>query len=40
MNCYKCHDKAKMENKHAEEDILDIAGRCLSCHPKGKEEDR
>jgi hypothetical protein len=39
VNCYKCHNKAKMEEKHSEEGIFDIAGRCLSCHPNGEEED-
>jgi hypothetical protein len=27
-----------MENKHSEKNIFDIAGRCLACHPNGKED--
>jgi hypothetical protein len=38
VNCYVCHDPARMEAKHAEEGIFDIAGRCLSCHPTGRED--
>jgi hypothetical protein len=38
VNCYRCHDQQKMENKHAEKNIGDIAGRCLACHPNGKED--
>jgi hypothetical protein len=38
VNCYVCHDAARMEAKHAEENIFDIAGRCLSCHPTGRED--
>jgi hypothetical protein len=39
VNCYKCHNQAKMEQKHGEEGIFNIAGRCLSCHPNGEEKD-
>jgi hypothetical protein len=35
VNCFRCHDQAKMETKHAEKGIFDLAGRCLNCHPKG-----
>lgn len=38
VNCYRCHNKADTEKKHQEEGILDIAGRCLECHPDGKED--
>ncbi|UCH58892.1 MAG: hypothetical protein JSV61_11820 [Anaerolineales bacterium] len=34
--CYNCHDRAKMESKHAEKNIFDIASRCADCHPNGK----
>jgi hypothetical protein len=33
--CYNCHDKAKMENKHDEKGIFDIASRCAECHRGG-----
>ncbi len=39
VNCYKCHNQAKMVEKHNEEGISNIAGRCLSCHPNGDKED-
>ena len=35
--CYNCHDRAKMEEKHAEKNIFDIASRCAECHPDGKD---
>jgi hypothetical protein len=35
--CYNCHDRAKMEEKHAEKNISDIASRCINCHPNGKD---
>ncbi|OGO40859.1 MAG: hypothetical protein A2W36_02160 [Chloroflexi bacterium RBG_16_58_14] len=38
VNCYTCHDQQKMEKHHAEKNILDIAGRCLECHPDGKKD--
>ncbi len=37
--CYTCHDRNRMEEKHNEEGINDIAGRCLQCHPDGEEGD-
>lgn len=39
VNCYTCHNKNETEKEHAEEDIYDIAGRCLQCHPTGDEGD-
>ena len=39
VNCYDCHNRAKMEEHHAEDGIFDIAGRCLECHPTGDKED-
>lgn len=39
VNCYTCHNRSETEKKHAEEDIFDIAGRCLQCHPTGDEGD-
>ncbi len=36
--CYNCHDRQKMENKHAEKNIFDIANRCADCHPDGKND--
>ena len=36
--CYNCHDRARMESKHAEKDIFDIANRCADCHPNGKKD--
>ena len=36
-NCFACHDKAKINNEHNEEGISNFAGRCLACHPRGKE---
>ena len=33
--CYNCHNKGETENHHAEKGILDIATRCLECHPDG-----
>lgn len=38
-NCFACHDKDKMINKHNEKGITDIAGRCLNCHPGGRGGD-
>jgi hypothetical protein len=38
-NCFACHDKAKMTEKHNEEGISDFASRCLACHPGGREGD-
>jgi hypothetical protein len=38
-NCYACHDKDKMINKHNEKGISDIGSRCLDCHPGGKKGD-
>jgi hypothetical protein len=35
VNCFKCHDRDETVNKHREEGIEDIAGRCLECHPNG-----
>jgi hypothetical protein len=37
-SCYNCHDQAKMESKHAEKEIFDIASRCLECHPQGNKD--
>ena len=37
FDCYKCHDKAKTVDKHNEEGISDINGRCLDCHKTEKE---
>ncbi|HSF79815.1 MAG TPA: hypothetical protein VLA49_01190 [Anaerolineales bacterium] len=36
--CYNCHDRARMESKHAEKNIFDIANRCADCHPNGKND--
>jgi hypothetical protein len=36
--CYSCHDKSKMENEHAEEDISNISNRCAECHPRGDDD--
>jgi hypothetical protein len=33
--CYACHNKAEMEQKHAEKNILNIASRCANCHATG-----
>ena len=38
-NCFACHDKDKMINKHNEEGISNIAGRCLDCHRGGRGGD-
>jgi hypothetical protein len=38
VDCYRCHDQQRMERKHEEKDIFNIAGRCLVCHPTGKED--
>jgi hypothetical protein len=35
VNCFKCHDRGKMVEKHREKGIEEIAGRCLECHPNG-----
>jgi hypothetical protein len=35
-NCYACHDKDKMINKHNEKSITDISNRCLECHRRGE----
>jgi hypothetical protein len=34
--CYTCHDQGIMDTHHAEKGITDIGGRCLECHPTGK----
>jgi hypothetical protein len=36
-NCYACHDKGKTINKHNEEGISSVDGRCLDCHTRGGE---
>jgi hypothetical protein len=36
-NCFACHDKDKINKKHNEKGISDFGGRCLECHPRGKE---
>jgi hypothetical protein len=38
VNCYSCHDKGETEKHHNEQGILDIAGRCLECHPDGEKD--
>ena len=38
VNCYTCHEQAETEKHHAEKDLLDIAGRCLVCHPNGDDD--
>lgn len=38
VNCYRCHDRGETEKHHTEKNILDIDGRCLQCHPDGKEK--
>ena len=38
VNCYTCHDRSETEKHHAEDDIFDIGGRCLDCHPTGEED--
>jgi len=35
--CYNCHDRTKMEEKHAEKNISDLASRCINCHPNGQD---
>ncbi len=37
--CYGCHDENRMINKHNEEGISNIGGRCLECHADGREHD-
>jgi len=39
VNCYTCHNRSETEKHHAEEDIFDIGGRCLECHPTGDKGD-
>ncbi len=39
VNCYTCHNPAETEKHHAEEGIIDIAGRCLECHQGGEKDD-
>jgi hypothetical protein len=36
--CYTCHDKSETEKHHAEKNILNIAQRCLECHPTGDKD--
>ena len=40
FTCDPCHEPAEMVEEHNDEDIFDIAGRCLECHPNGLKEER
>jgi hypothetical protein len=37
--CYGCHNEGAMINKHNEEGISNIGGRCMECHANGEEND-
>jgi hypothetical protein len=37
--CDQCHAPAEMVEEHSDEDIFDIAGRCVDCHPTGREDE-
>ncbi len=37
--CSACHSPARMRAEHAEEGISNIAGRCVVCHPDGREHE-
>jgi hypothetical protein len=37
--CYTCHKQGETEKHHEEKGILNIASRCVACHPNGKKED-
>ncbi|HUF38313.1 MAG TPA: cytochrome c3 family protein [Anaerolineales bacterium] len=37
--CDRCHEPGEMAEDHADEDIFDIAGRCVDCHPTGREDE-
>ncbi len=37
--CYTCHDPTKTAQKHQREGIANIDGRCVQCHPTGREGD-
>jgi hypothetical protein len=37
--CDRCHEPAEMVDEHADEDIFDIAGQCVDCHPTGREDE-
>ncbi|MCP4427312.1 MAG: hypothetical protein GY803_22720, partial [Chloroflexi bacterium] len=37
--CDECHAPAEMVNEHREEDILEIVGQCIECHPTGLEDE-
>ena len=39
FTCDTCHTPAEMREEHNKEDIFDIAGRCLECHPTGLKEE-
>lgn len=39
FTCDRCHEPAVMVEEHNKEDIFDIAGRCLDCHPTGLKEE-
>jgi len=36
--CDGCHNPTEMNNTHTEKGISDIGGRCLECHPTGKND--
>ena len=35
--CYNCHDPAETERDHDEENIINLAARCVECHPNGND---
>lgn len=34
--CYGCHNESELIKNHNEKNIADIGGRCMECHPDGR----